>query len=259
MTSNTVLTAQNLHKSYRLRSGRVVEAVRDVSLSVGAGETLGIVGESGSGKSTLARILVGLATPDSGTVTVPLQSKNIDKRSATGQIVFQDPRGSLDPRFTVGRTVAEPLRALGWSKTAAIEGTEQLLSQVGIDPTQANRYPNQFSGGQRQRVAVARALASSPNFVVLDEPTSALDVSVQARLLDLLVEIQEETGVAFILVSHDLPVVRHLAHHVAVMQNGQFVETGPAEQVFTAPTSSYGKSLVNSLLPAPQLLSAIAS
>ncbi|MDR1117980.1 MAG: ATP-binding cassette domain-containing protein [Bifidobacteriaceae bacterium] len=260
--SGPVLVLDHVSKSFPL-AGRRFAAVDGVSLEVAPGETVGVVGESGCGKTTLAKLVLGLETPDSGRVAV---------RGAR-QVVFQDPLSSLDPRFKVGRSVAEPLAAAGarpsrgrrsgWPAPAGAPGRPELpeapgregrrerrervvraLEAVGLEAAATARYPRQFSGGQRQRIAIARALAAEPGLLVLDEPTSALDVSVQARLLNTLLELQERTGVAYLFISHDLAVVAHLAHRIAVMEAGRLVEVGTAEQIMSRPSHPYTRRLM---------------
>lgn len=229
-----------------------VHAVDGVSFSVDRGETLGIVGESGCGKTTLGRSILGLAEPTSGRVSFPGfestvgRSRKPLRRAVQG--VFQDPFASLDPRMTLHDIVAEPLRVHGFyrGKQAAAE-MRQLFEQVGLRWSYRDRYPSEFSGGQRQRIGIARALALRPKLLVLDEPVSALDVSIQAQILNLLADIQQTTGVAYIFVSHDLSVVRHIADRVAVMYMGKFVETGRAETVADRPAHPYTKALLSAV------------
>ncbi|WP_232835467.1 ABC transporter ATP-binding protein [Actinocorallia populi] len=212
-------------------------AVRDVSFAVGEGEILGLVGESGSGKSSVARALTGLA-PRTGTVA------GLGPREA--QLVFQDPYASLDPRMTVGRSVAE-----GFPREVGRRGRRaevaRLLELVQLDPRTAGRYPRELSGGQRQRVAVARALGARPRLLIADEVTSALDVSVQGALLNLVRELRAELGLAVLFISHDLAVVRYVCDRVAVMREGRIVEEGPVEQVIEHPSNDYTKALLEAV------------
>ncbi len=227
----------------------VVRALDGVSLAVPAGERLGIVGESGSGKSTLARLLLGLDHPTSGSVRfegreiggLPERSLRDVRRSV--QIVFQDPMGSLDPRMTVRAIVAEPLVGLGIAGDHAARVTE-LLDQVGLAASAADRYPHQFSGGQRQRIAIARALAPHPRVLVADEPVSALDVSVRAQVLNLLLDLVENLDLTLVFVSHDLAVVRFLCERVAVLSRGRLVEEGPTDEVWEHPRQPYTAALL---------------
>jgi peptide/nickel transport system ATP-binding protein len=242
---------------------RYVEAVRDVSFDVDKGETFALVGESGSGKSTVARMLVGLMSPDHGSVT-------IDGTSITGeasrseqralrrrmQMIFQDPYASLNPRWRVGRIIAEPMLALKVVPSAAEAASEtaRLLTLVGMSAGDMRRYPHEFSGGQRQRIAIARALAARAEFIVCDEPTSALDVSVQAQILNLMRDLQQELGLTYVLISHNLAVVRHMAGRIGVMHGGRLVEVQPSRQLFVSPQNDYTRMLIGSV---PQMSSAL--
>ncbi|MBB5153539.1 ATP-binding cassette domain-containing protein [Saccharopolyspora phatthalungensis] len=230
-----------------------VTALDHVSLDIRRGETLGLVGESGSGKSTLARAILLLRRPTSGSIefdgtdVTGLRGRALRQHRRRVQLVFQDPNDSLDPRFTIERSIAEPLVAAGYGRADRRRRVIESLEQVGLPSDAAVRYPHEFSGGQRQRVAIARAMAAKPEFVVLDEPTSALDVSVQAQVLNLLVRLQEETGVTYLFITHNLSVVHHLAHRVAVMHDGRLVEEGTGEQVMTAPEHPYTQGLLESM------------
>ncbi|MFI7355158.1 dipeptide ABC transporter ATP-binding protein [Streptomyces avidinii] len=225
------------------RGRRKVAAVAGVSLAVHAGETLGIVGESGSGKSTLGRMLVGLLEPGSGQVRrdgVPVTG------IASGvQMVFQDPVSSLNPRRSVGESIADPLRAAGERDAAAVRArVEELLLRVGLEAEHYDRYPHEFSGGQRQRVGIARALAPRPRLIVCDEPVSALDVTTQAQVTALLAELQRELGIALVFIAHDLAVVRQVSDRVAVMRAGEIVEEGPVDEVYDRPAHAYTRQLL---------------
>jgi len=237
--------------------GRVMlTAVDGVDLSIGRGETYALVGESGSGKSTIAKMAVGLLPPSAGRVTIGGVDIWRERDAATQrrlrrriQMIFQDPYASLNPRWRVGAIVAEPIKAFG-----LIAGRQQrearvgeLLSLVGLDPRDARKFPHEFSGGQRQRIAIARALASNPEFIVCDEPTSALDVSVQAQVLNLLRDLQERLGLTYLFISHNLAVVRHVATRVGVLYLGRLVEEAPARTLFAAPRHPYTRLLLDSV------------
>jgi peptide/nickel transport system ATP-binding protein len=216
---------------------------------VHAGRSFGIVGESGSGKSTLARLVMALIKPTAGEVRLAgrslfaLSASELKAARADFQMVFQDPYGSLDPRMRVARIVAEPLpRGLPRAEKAARGAAA--LAAVGLDADAAGRYPHEFSGGQRQRIAIARALVTRPKLVVADEPVSALDVSIQAQVLNVMTDLQRDAGVTYLLISHDLAVVAHVCDEVAVMFQGRFVETGPADLLLTRPLHPYTRELV---------------
>ncbi|MBP1076379.1 peptide/nickel transport system ATP-binding protein [Microbacterium terrae] len=228
--------------------------VHGVSLEIARGETLGIVGESGSGKTTIGRAVLGLVPPSAGRISfdghdITHAGKRTRRALARDiQVIFQDPYTSLNPAMTVGDILTEPLVAQGRTQRDARERVKSLLDHVGLPFNASERLPREFSGGQRQRVAIARALAPDPRLIVCDEPVSALDLSTQARVLDLLIDIQRETGVAYLFVSHDLAVVRHISHRVAVVYRGDIVETGPAAMVTRSPEHTYTQRL---LLAAP--------
>jgi peptide/nickel transport system ATP-binding protein len=225
-------------------------ALHGVSLDVGRGETVGLVGESGSGKTTLGRAVLGLAPVTDGTIR--FEGRDIghlgrsDRRrlAADIQVVFQDPYSSLNPALAVEDILSEPLRAQRVPAAEARQRVTDLLDQVGLPSDAGRRYPREFSGGQRQRIAIARALALRPKLIVCDEPVSALDLSTQARVLDLLIAIQDETGIAYVFVSHDLTVVRHISHRVAVMFAGEIVEFGDCDRVTARPDHSYTQTLL---------------
>ena len=227
-------------------------AVDDVSFSVPAGESLAIVGESGSGKTTIARMIVGLERPTSGTITACGHDRSRPARSARDrrrrggevQIVFQDPYTSLDPRQSAADAIDEVLRLHhGWAPARRAERVAELVSLVGLDERQAQALPRALSGGQRQRVAIARALAAEPRVLLLDESVAALDVSIQAQVLNLLADIRDSTGVSYILISHDLAVVRQLAEHAIVLWRGRMVEQGPTAAVLDDPQHEYTRRL----------------
>lgn len=224
-------------------------ALKGVSLDILPGETVGLVGESGSGKTTLGRAALGLAPVTAGTIRFDGQDiSHLGRRerralSSQIQVVFQDPYSSLNPSMTIEQILTEPLTVAGVGSAEAKTRVRELLDQVGLPGDARSRLPREFSGGQRQRVAIARALALSPRLIVCDEPVSALDLSTQARVLDLFVEIQERTGVAYLFVTHDLAVVRHVSHRVAVMYRGEIVEAGDGDQVTSRPQHPYTQRL----------------
>ena len=263
-TAAPLLEVRDLARTYTLpreslwRPAPRVEALRGVSFTLHAGRSLGIVGESGSGKSTLARLVMALDRPTAGSVR--FQGRDLSALDTTAlrearsgfQMVFQDPYGSLDPRQRVERIVTEPLSAL-----AAIGAAErqaralQVLESVGLRQSDLHKYPHEFSGGQRQRIAIARALITRPRLIVADEPVSALDVSVQAQVLNLMQDLQQQFGVTYLLISHDLAVVQHLCDEVAVLWQGQIVEQGPPAQLFSAPAHPYTRQLLDAVPRAP--------
>ena len=218
-----------------------------------AGETLGLVGESGSGKSTLARLVAGLLQPTAGTVEFAgadlarLGRQEMRALRRDVQVVFQDPYGSLNPRRRVGSIIADPLVIHGTPKAAIGARVEELMELVGLNPEHHNRFPAAFSGGQRQRIGVARALALSPRLIVCDEPVSALDVSVQAQIINLLERLQDELDLTYLVVSHDLGVIEHIADRVAVMYLGRIVETATTDELFTAPRHPYTRALLDAV------------
>jgi oligopeptide transport system ATP-binding protein len=234
------------------RAGRYVRAVDGVSLRVRRGETMGLVGESGCGKSTLGRLMLRLVDPTFGRVVfdghdVTHQSqRQLRPLRRRMQIIFQDPYSSLNPRMTVREIVGESIRIHKLARTRADEDSRiaELLQQVGMRPDVMDRYPHEFSGGQRQRIGIARALAVQPEFIVCDEPISALDVSIQAQIVNLLVELQERLGLSYLFVSHDLKVVRHVSQRVAVMYLGKIVEQAPSERLYAAPRHPYTRALL---------------
>jgi peptide/nickel transport system ATP-binding protein len=260
--SETILRAKNIARSYEMHRGlfgqaSVVQAVADVTLSVARGETLGIVGESGSGKSTTGRLLLGLEPPTSGSVIFDnkllpaVGSPDWRKQRTRMQMIFQDPLGALDRRIRVAAQIREPLdiHAIGTPQERTGRVGE-LLDAVGLSGEIAQRYPHELSGGQRQRVVLARALATRPDLLVCDEPVSALDVSIQAQVVNLLSDLQDELGLTMVFISHDLRVVRQVSHRIAVMYLGRIVEEGEADDLFIRPIHPYTRALV-SAAPVP--------
>ncbi|WP_278102631.1 ATP-binding cassette domain-containing protein [Microbacterium proteolyticum] len=246
-----LLTVDDLVVEYPGKGFRAqpFRALKGVSLDILPGETMGLVGESGSGKTTLGRAVLGLAPVSGGTVTYDGRDIShlgrAERRALSSeiQVVFQDPYSSLNPSMTIEQILAEPLTASGVAGSEARSRVRDLLDQVGLPSDARSRLPREFSGGQRQRIAIARALALRPKLIVCDEPVSALDLSTQARVLDLFIDIQNRTGVAYLFVTHDLAVVRHISHRVAVMYKGEIVETGPAERVTSRPEHPYTQRL----------------
>jgi peptide/nickel transport system ATP-binding protein/oligopeptide transport system ATP-binding protein len=235
-----------------------VKAVDGVSFALEAGKTLALVGESGCGKSTVSRLVLRLIEPDAGSVRfdgrdlLALDADALRKFRREAQIIFQDPYASLNPRMTVGQILTEPLALHDLVPTAQRrERVAEILRLVGLEPRLARRYPHEFSGGQRQRIAIARALAVEPKLIICDEPVSALDVSIRSQILNLLRELQDRLGLAYIFVSHDLAVVKHIADRVAVMNLGQIVETAEADALFAEPRHPYSRALL-SAIPLPQ-------
>ncbi len=255
-TINGMSLLQALHLVKTFRGGQSafgggttseIRAVRDVSLAIEAGETLGLVGESGSGKSTLGRMLLRLIEPDAGEIV--FDGQDVLRAHGSGlrrlrrdmQIIFQDPFGSLDPRLTVEQIVCEPIAIHGGEPRQSIR---EVMRAVGLDDSALPRYPHEFSGGQRQRIGIARALILRPRFIVADEPVSALDVSVGAQIVNLLKQLQREFHLTYLFISHSMPIVRYLADRIAVMQHGELVEMGTTEQITTAPAHPYTRTLV---------------
>lgn len=263
-----ILKVRNLKKHFPISSGVIVQrqvgavkAVDDVSFDVYKGETLGLVGESGCGKSTTGRTILQLYRPTAGSVVFEGQElttmggEDLRKMRRRMQMIFQDPFASLNPRMSVGRIVSEPLRIhkIMNNRREEQEFVEHLLERVGLNPYYVNRYPHEFSGGQRQRIGVARALALNPSFIVADEPISALDVSIQAQVVNLLEELQDELNLTYLFIAHDLSMVRHICDRVAVMYLGKIVELAEADELYENPLHPYTQSLL-SAVPVPDPL-----
>lgn len=257
----TLLEVDNMRVTYGKKSDRaLIYAVDGVSFTLGAGETVGLVGESGSGKTTIGSAVLGLVQVSEGSVRFSgediTRATRAHRRrlSSRMQMIFQDPFSSLNPSRTIGQTLIEPLIAQGArGKSALAAEAERMIYRVGLSADSLAKYPKEFSGGQRQRIAIARALISNPDFIVCDEAVSALDLSVQAEILNLLLELQEERGVSYLFITHDLSVVRHMAHRIVVLLNGSVVESGTAEDVLGDPAEDYTKKLLAAVPePIPQ-------
>ena len=256
-----LIAAEELVKHFPVRASSLggsghdlVHAVDGVSLEVQGGETLGVVGESGCGKSTLGRLLVRLHEPTSGTVTfdgtdiTTLSRKELRPFRREMQMIFQDPYASLNPRKRVVQLVGDPLRIHRYGSSANIrERVRELLDVVGLSPSHINRYPHEFSGGQRQRIGVARALALNPRLIVADEPVSALDVSIQAQVVNLLDDLQDEFGLTYVFIAHDLGVIRHVSHRIVVMYLGVIVEEAPVDVLYDSPIHPYTEALLSAI------------
>ena len=265
--SEPVIRVEGLEKHFQIRTGSLgrkalIHAVNGVTLEIAKGETLGIVGESGCGKSTLGRTILKVWEPDAGRIwcdgtdITGLSQRQMRPWRRRMQMIFQDPYASLNPRFTVGELIAEPMeiyRTHGESEQR--ERVQELLETVGLKPDHIRRYPHEFSGGQRQRIGIARALALEPEFIVCDEPISALDVSIQAQIVSLLERIQDEKGLSYLFIAHDLTMVRHISHRIGVMYMGGLVEVGPADEICEHPIHPYTKLLM-SAIPIPDPIQA---
>jgi len=263
-TNGVLLSVRNLVKHFPITRGIIlqkqigaVHAVDDISFDIHRGETLGLVGESGCGKSTTGRTILQLYRPTSGQVIfdgidlVTLKGNELRKMRRRMQMIFQDPYASLNPRMTVGEIIGEPLLIHGMAKGKAIqERVEQLLELVGLNPAFSNRYPHEFSGGQRQRIGVARALALQPDLIVCDEPISALDVSIQAQVVNLLEDLQQQFGLTYLFIAHDLSMVRHISNRIAVMYLGVLVELADRNELYNNPLHPYTQALL-SAVPIP--------
>jgi peptide/nickel transport system ATP-binding protein len=258
-----LLTVRNLKKYFPIRRGvfskvaAYLRAVDDISLEVNRGETFGLVGESGCGKTTAGRAILRLLEPDAGEVRfdgvdlLKLDRESLRRKRRDMQIIFQDPYASLNPRMTVRAIVGEPFAIHGLARGSERDAlVSDLLKTVGLDPSVLNRYPHEFSGGQRQRIGIARALALKPKFIVADEPVSALDVSIQAQIVNLLADLQQQFGLTYLFISHGIPVIEHISDRIGVMYLGKLVEVGTSEQICSAPKHPYTQALL-SAVPVP--------
>ena len=255
--SEVILQVQNLKKYFNTPRG-LLHAVDDINFSVRKGETIGVVGESGCGKSTLGRVVLHLLESTDGKIffkgedITNVKRKKLQELRAEMQIIFQDPYSSLDPRFTVKGIIEEPLVNLGMSKLERRKKAAELMETVGLAERLADSYPHELDGGRRQRIGIARALAFNPDFIVCDEPVSALDVSIQAQVINLLLDLQQQRGLTYMFISHDLSVVKYLSHKIMVMYLGQTVEVSTSDDLFVRPTHPYTQALL-SAVPIPSV------
>jgi oligopeptide/dipeptide ABC transporter ATP-binding protein len=260
LKNNEILSVKDLKKYFPIQRGFFqrstgwVKAVKNVSFTISTGKTLGLVGESGCGKTTVARLILKLLQPDGGSIIfngqdiTELSDKEMKPLRKQIQIIFQDPYGSLNPRMTIGQSISEGIRIAGLRQATEIrERLEHLLKIVGMSPRSIDRYPHEFSGGQRQRIGIARALSVDPSLVICDEPISALDVSIQAQIINLLKDLQDQLGLSYLFISHDLNVVGYLCNYVAVMYRGQIMEYAPADELFDNPQHPYTHLLLSAV------------
>lgn len=264
--NEVLLTVEHLKKYFNVGKGQVVQAVEDVNFFIRRGETFGLVGESGCGKTTLGRAILRLHEPTSGKITfgddvifdsaLGKKQPNMLPYRRKMQIIFQDPSASLDPRMTVGEIVGEALdiHGLFQGKNERTERINQLLTMVGLNSEHSNRYPHEFSGGQQQRIGIARALAVEPQFIVCDEPISALDVSIQSQIVNMLEDMQDELGLTYLFIAHDISVVRHISDRIGVMYLGNMVELGESMELYKNPLHPYTKTLLSAVpVPDPEV------
>ena len=260
MNNPWLLETRNLKKYFHAGPGMTLHALDGINLRIRPGRTLGVVGESGCGKSTLGRTILRLTEPTEGQIFLngqeitDMSRNHLRKLRTRMQIIFQDPYASLNPRMTIEDSIAEPMlvNRMFRSKAEAYGRVDELMEIVGLAPRNASLFPHEISGGLRQRVGIARALATNPEFIVCDEPVSALDVSIQAQILNLLMDLQDQMGISYLFITHDLSVVKHISHDIAVMYLGQCVESGPTEEIFKHPAHPYTKALLESI-PTPSL------